>query len=81
MRPDHPAPAELLRLADAHLRSLQPAQRAQFRHGGRPYRVRFDYPGFVLVFDGVSGLLLARSLAGQPTTLATAQGVGYVASR
>lgn len=62
------APAELLRLADAHLRSLQPAQRASFHHWGRLYRARFDYPGLVLVFDGASGALLARSRPGRPTT-------------
>lgn len=67
----HPAPAELLRLADAHLRSLQPAMKTHFSHFGRPYRVRFDYPGFVLVFDGASGALLARSRPGRPTTLAS----------
>ena len=71
MRPDFPAPAELLRLADAHLRSLQPAMKTHFHHGGWPYRVRFDYPGCVLVCDGASGALLARSRPGRPTTPAS----------
>lgn len=67
MWPPAPRPAELLRLADAHLRSLQPAMRASFHHDGRLYRARFDYPGRVLVFDGCTGELLARSQPGRPT--------------
>ncbi len=80
MRPEFP-PAELLRLADAHLRSLQPAQRAQFYHWGYHYRVRWEYPGRVLVFDGSSGALLARSLPGQPTKPATLRGVAHAGHR
>ena len=66
MRSEFP-PAVLLRLADAHLRSLQPAQRAHFRHWGHGYRVQWVYPGRVLVFDDTTGALLARSLPGRPT--------------
>ncbi len=74
MRPQT-TPGELLRLAGAHLRSLQPAMKTHFSLGGWPYRVRFDYPGCVLVSDGVSGELLARSRPGRPTTPASVRRV------
>lgn len=61
-----PPPADLLRLADLHLRSLRPAQRASFHHWGRPYRVRFEHPDVLSVFDAATGALLARSLPGRP---------------
>lgn len=67
MPPDLFEPAELLRLADAHLRSLQPARQTSFHHRGRLFRARFDYPGLVLVFDGATGALHAKSLPGRPT--------------
>lgn len=79
MRPEYITPAVLLRMADAHLRSLQPAMKAHFHHWGWPYRVRFEYPGRVLVFDGATGALLARSQPGRPTKPAKVRSVPHVA--
>lgn len=81
MPPEFITPAELLRLADAHLRSLQPAQRAHFHHWGRAYRVRWDYPGRVLVFDAASGVLVARSQPGRPTQPAKLRVAAHAARR
>ena len=81
MHPHAPAPAELLRQADAHLRSLQPAMQARFHHWGRMYRARFEYPGRVLVYCGATGGLLARSAPGRPTKPAKLRGVIHAAQR
>ena len=81
MHPHAPAPAELLRQADAHLRSLQPAMQARLHLWGGMYRARFEYPGRVLVYCGANGALLARSAPGRPTKLAKLRGVVHAALR
>lgn len=78
---DGPAPADLLRQADAHLRSLQPAMQTRFYFRDSLYRVRFEYPGRVLVFDAASGAMVARSLPGRPTKPAKLRGVRHAAAR
>jgi hypothetical protein len=72
MKPE--SPAELLRIADGCMRSLQPAQRTTFHRDGWLYRVRWDYPGVLMVFRALDGVLVARSLAGRPTVPAKASG-------
>ena len=63
-------PAELLRQADAVLRSVQPASSTSFCVCGYTFRARFDYPGVVRVYDRNTGELLACSRPGKPTHLA-----------
>ena len=64
-------PAELLRQADAVLRSRQPTSSADFYAcDGYAFRARFDYPGVVSVYDHNTGDLLACSRPGKPTHLA-----------
>ena len=69
-------PAELLRQADAVLRSWRPASAANFYACGYAFRARFDYPGVVSVYDGNTGDLLACSRPGKPTHLARPKRVG-----
>ena len=69
-RPPFENAAELLRQADRVLRTMQPAFSTQFCADGISYRARFDYPGYVSVFDRNTGELVARSVSGNPSKLA-----------
>lgn len=62
-----PDPVELLRRADAVLRSAQPATTTTFTAYGTSYRARWEYPGRVLVYVRGTGALIVRSRPGQPT--------------
>ncbi|MBX3601183.1 MAG: hypothetical protein KF863_11195 [Rubrivivax sp.] len=64
---ERPDAATLLQLADAVLRSAAPAWTTTFHHYGTAYRVRFEYPGRVLVYVRATGEPVARSRLGQPT--------------
>ncbi|MEI2678413.1 MAG: hypothetical protein V9G29_11480 [Burkholderiaceae bacterium] len=68
-RPPFENPAQLLRQADRVLRAMQPATSTHFSADGISYRARFDYPGYVSVFDRNTGELVAQSLPGNPTKL------------
>ena len=70
-------PAELLRVADRIMRSLQPAMQARFHYEGWLCVVRWDYPGILSVIDRATGHLLARSRRGQPTKPAALRRGGH----
>lgn len=67
MRSVEEDPAALLRQANRVLIAMQPAMTASFHSQGVAYRVRFDYPGTVSVFQRNTGELVARSRCGRPT--------------
>lgn len=61
------APAELLRQADAVMRQAQPGQSASFHRDGVAYRVRWVYPGRLVVSLRNEGIVIVQSRPGQPT--------------
>lgn len=67
MRPPFENPAELLRTAARVLQTMQPAFSTHVWAHGIQYRVRWDYPGRVSVFDRNTGELIVRSKPGRPT--------------
>lgn len=60
-------PAELLRHADAVMRQAQPGQSASFRREGVAYRVRWVYPGRLVVSLRNEGIVIVQSRLGHPT--------------
>jgi len=61
------SPAELLRQADAVLRQVLPATTATFHVEGWGFRVRWVYPGRVVVSLRNEGVVIVQSRPGQPT--------------
>lgn len=61
------APADLLRQADAVMRQAQPGQTASFHRHGVAYRVRWVYPGRLVVSLRNEGIVIVQSRLGHPT--------------
>lgn len=59
----------LLRIADAVMREAQPAHSATFHVFSTAYRVRWEYPGRLVVSHRNDGAIVARSKWGRPTKL------------
>lgn len=57
----------LLRQADAVLRQVQPKTTAAFQADGWSFRVRWVYPGPVVVSLRNEGVVIVQSRSGQPT--------------
>ncbi|ACB35241.1 hypothetical protein Lcho_2979 [Leptothrix cholodnii SP-6] len=59
----------LLTQAAALLKARHPGCKATFSRGGDKYLARFNWPGQVVVTDHNTGVVVATSKPGQPTTL------------